>query len=155
MKQVHIHRAILVMFFGFVGCGPKQASETPAEATAAAAPLPATWKEVHGKDQKAEFMKQKIVPVMGPLFQAYDAKAYGDFDCATCHGPDYKNPKRYLAELTFKDGKFEECADEAALCQFMGEKVVPEMAQAMGMPAYNPETHTGFGCGNCHTVAMQ
>jgi hypothetical protein len=34
----------------------------------------------------------------------------------------------------------------------MAEKVVPEMAAALGMPPFNPATKTGFGCMGCHGV---
>jgi hypothetical protein len=32
----------------------------------------------------------------------------------------------------------------------MMERVEPEMATLLGLPPYDPNTHKGFGCGNCH-----
>jgi hypothetical protein len=39
-----------------------------------------------------------------------------------------------------------------AFTKFMMSKVAPEMASVLGVPAYNPATHLGFGCGNCHVM---
>jgi hypothetical protein len=34
----------------------------------------------------------------------------------------------------------------------MSEKVVPDMAAALGEKPFDPATNTGFGCGGCHEV---
>ena len=119
-------------------------------------PPPAdAWSDSMSKDQQAAFMKAKVVPAMGPIFQAYDAKKYGDFSCKTCHGPAYKVPKDYLPHLTFKDGKIKEVGEHPEMGKFMMEKVTPAMVQAMGAHPFDPQTHQGFGCNGCHTVDMK
>jgi hypothetical protein len=75
--------------------------------------------------------------------------------CKTCHGPAYKEPKEFLPHLTMKDGKITAFAEKPEVSKFMAEKVVPEMAAAMGQPPYDPATHKGFGCGGCHTIDMK
>ena len=52
-----------------------------------------------------------------------------------------------IAQTAFKD--------KAEISKFMHEKVVPEMAAAMGQKPYDPATKTGFGCMNCHAVEMK
>lgn len=107
------------------------------------------------KDQQVAFMKKNVVPEMAPVFKGYDAKRYSEFGCKTCHGPKFKEPKEYLPKLTFKDGKLVSPSDEPELAKFMSEQVVPHMAAAMGLKPYDMTTHTGFGCGGCHTVQVK
>ncbi len=130
----------------------------PAETAASPAASPPehdVWKEGMSKEQEVAFMKKNVVPEMGPVFKAYDAKRYAEFGCKTCHGPKFKEPKDYLPKLTFKDGKLIHPADEPELAKFMVEEVVPHMATAMGLKPFDKATHTGFGCGGCHVVQMK
>jgi len=89
---------------------------------------------------------------MAKVFQTQDAKRYAEFGCKTCHGPKYQAPKDFLPKLTMKGGKF---AGKPEVLKFMGEKVVPEMAAAMGEKPYDPATKEGFGCGGCHTIEVK
>jgi hypothetical protein len=41
----------------------------------------------------------------------------------------------------------------AKVTKFMMERVAPEMAKLLNLPPYDPATHEGFGCFNCHTMA--
>ena len=41
----------------------------------------------------------------------------------------------------------------AKILAFMMEQVSPEMAKILDVPHYDPATHQGFGCFNCHTMA--
>ena len=104
------------------------------------------------KAQQSAFMKEVILPRMSKVFQASDAKKYAEFSCKTCHGPEYKEPDEFLPHLTLKNGKITAFADKPAVSKFMAEKVVPEMAAAMGMKPYDPKTNEGFGCGGCHKI---
>ena len=97
------------------------------------------------------FMKTRVVPAMGPVFQSHDAK-YANFSCKTCHGPEYKNPHDFLPKLTMKGGNLTAFAEKPEISKFMAESVVPKMATAMGLPPYDMKTHQGFGCGGCHTI---
>ena len=138
------------------------AAEAPKPAAAAAAPeqpapVPAhdVWKDGMTKDEQIAFMKKNVVPEMGPVFKAYDAKRYAEFGCKTCHGPKFQEPKDYLPKLTFKDGKLASPSDEPQLAKFMAEQVVPHMATALGLKPFDMTTHTGFGCGGCHNVQVK
>lgn len=172
---MRLHTLSLVILFGAstsLACGSSQMdpqgpqdSETEtsdpltaapsAEPAPAAVEVPDAWSEDLSMEQQIAFMKEKVVPAMGPLFQAHDSAGYGDFGCATCHGPDNKEPKDYLPELTFKDGQLTSFADEPEMSLFMAEKVTPAMAGVFGMEPYDPKTQTGFGCAGCHSIAMK
>jgi hypothetical protein len=134
---------------------PPASPEAPAAPAPADVPAPESWDLAITKDQKAAFMKAKVVPAMAPIFQASDPKAYADFGCKTCHGPEYKLPVQYLPELTLKGGQLTAFAEDPEVSKFMAEEVVPNMAKLLGKPAYNPETHEGFGCMGCHGVDKQ
>src|SRR3954467_15022609 len=101
---------------------------TAATAAPDEAPPPAhdVWKDGMTKDEEVAFMKKNVVPEMGPVFKAFDAKRYAEFSCKTCHGPKFQLPKDFLPKLTFsKEGKLISPSDEPALAKFMGEEVVP------------------------------
>src|SRR5260221_9035708 len=122
-----------------LACGGAQLAATaPAEpgaapsgeAPAAEAPGagPEVWSETMSVKDKAALMKAKVIPAMSKTFQEYDAKAYADFSCKTCHGKDMKpKPIQALPELHFKDGKLAEAGTKPEIVKFMSEKVAPQM----------------------------
>ncbi len=126
------------------------ASAAPTEVAAPAGP----WSDKWSIPEQVAFMKANVMPKLGPIFQAADAKKYGDFGCKTCHGPDKKAPKDFLPHLTFKGGKLTCFAEKPEVSKFMMEKVSPAMADSLGLPHYDPKTQKGFGCGGCHTIDM-
>lgn len=105
-------------------------------------------------DQKIEFMKQKVVPAMKPLFQNHDATKFAEFGCKTCHGKDpeaakFKMPNGDLPKLDFGDmSKF-----KPADIEWMKNDIMPTMAKTLGLPPHSADNPTGFGCLGCHTQA--
>lgn len=114
----------------------------------------ARWKDLKSKDQEVAFMKKVVAPRMGKVFEGHDPKRYDDFGCKTCHGPAGAAPSAFLPKLTMKDGKLAAFTEKPEISKFMAERVVPEMAAAMGEPPYDPATHQGFGCGGCHAITQ-
>ena len=156
---------IALTFVLLAACGggnaenPQNTAPT-ASASASTAPSATTatteaWSDSMSKDQQAAFMKKNVVPAMGPVFQAFDGKKYAEFNCKTCHGPAFKVPKDFLPHLHFEGGKLKEAAEKPEMAKFMMEKVTPAMVTAMGAKPFDPQTHTGFGCGGCHTIEMK
>lgn len=126
--------------------------------TASGAPVvvPSVWnKDAMSKEQRVAFMKQNVVPRMQKVFQDHDAKDYASFGCVTCHGPDFKDPKEFLPKLHVVGGKMTEFDTKPEFAKWMAEKVAPEMASAMGLEPFDPQTHQGFGCAGCHPVEMK
>lgn len=138
-------------------------AEAPADAGAATAEEPSAdagpvaWKDM-SHAQRAKFMKSVVLPKMKAEFTAFNAKDFAEMDCRTCHGKDakekdFKMPNPDLPKLDpagdFKKHK----AKTPAILKFMMEKVEPGMASLLGEPAYDPKTHEGFSCFDCHTQA--
>ncbi|HMG24924.1 MAG TPA: hypothetical protein VK607_26490 [Kofleriaceae bacterium] len=138
-------------------CGSKPASTTtPKEGEGATVALPDAPFDDLDHDQRIEFMKQKVVPAMKPIYQNHDAKDFAQFGCVTCHGAqakeghfDMPNPK--LPKLNFNDmSKFKKEDIE-----WMEKEVLPTMAKILGQPMYSKDNPKGFGCLECHTLEGQ
>ncbi|MBS2011350.1 MAG: hypothetical protein JST00_00450 [Deltaproteobacteria bacterium] len=167
MKTSLLLAALSSLTFAVAACGgPEPATPatpgatppapgTPATPPGPAAGLPTEWSDSMPMDQQVAFMKTNVLPRMSKTFQAHNATRYADMTCKTCHGPNNKPPKEFLPKLSMKDGKITAFAEKPEVSKFMAEKVVPEMASAMGKKPYDPATHQGFGCAGCHTVEMK
>lgn len=139
-------------------------SETPApssSSSAASAGAPASgpskpWKEMT-QGEKKDHMKTVVTPKMATVFQSFNAKEFSQVTCVTCHGPGAKSgkfvmPSPDLPKLSPADSFKKHMTAKPEMTKFMMQKVVPEMASALGVAPYNPETHQGFGCGGCHMI---
>lgn len=139
--------------------GPQGTATAPATTAAVAPTAPAAavtaFRDAKGKDAQMAYMQNQVQGRMGKAFQAHDGKRYADFSCKTCHGPNYVEPKAFLPKLTMKGGNLTAFAEKPEVSKFMAEKIVPEMAAAMGEKPYDPATHQGFGCGGCHAIEMK
>ena len=134
---------------------PAGTGAAPAASDAPAGALPTEWSDTMPMDQQIAYMKANVLPRMSKTFQAHDAQRYAGMTCKTCHGPNNKPPKEFLPKLAMKDGKMAAFAEKPEVAKFMAEKIVPEMAAAMGKKPYAPATHQGFGCGGCHTIEQK
>ena len=106
------------------------------------------------KEQKLEHMRKVVQPRMTQVFQAFDAKKYETFGCATCHGPTrVEDTHKAIVKLRFSDDGFKQLSTEKPeVMKWMTEKVTPAMAEVMGEKPFDPVTKQGFGCAGCHTV---
>ena len=133
---------------------PEEAAAEKEEPVAPETASEVAWAD-KTREQKFEVMKKVVTPKMNALFSEFDSKKYPSIGCPSCHGtnPQESNfamPSSSLPPLG-TDGFKQEMKNHAKATKFMMEKVVPEMAQALGVAPYNPETKQGFGCFNCHT----
>jgi mono/diheme cytochrome c family protein len=158
--------SIKFIFLGLalVSCGgnapePAAPSATnnasPANEATPAQDVPIKWSETLSTTQKIQFMKQSVLPKMSQVFQASDRERYSGFSCKTCHGPNNKDPKEFLPNLTMKEGNLTAFTEKPTVAKFMHEKVVPEMAALFEQKPYDPSTHQGFGCAGCHKIEMK
>ena len=131
-------------------CGSKSSSTTPPPSG------PVAWKDMNA-DQRHEYMKSTVLPAMKETFVAFDAEDFGSMDCKTCHGPgaddgSFEMPNPELMPLDFS--KMDQLDEEhQKVAKWMGETVLPKMADLLGEKPYDPATQQGFGCLGCHTMA--
>lgn len=83
--------------------------------------------------QRAEFMKQKVVPAMKPIFVRHDPVKYAKFGCMTCHvtWDHFEMPNPRLSP--------------PVPSPWMEQEVQPAMQELLSAPS-------GFGCTTCHVV---
>lgn len=158
MKTFVLFASLLV-----AACGSKSSSTTTTptgggtggvgagSAEAIKPPLPDVPFDSLDHEQRIQFMKEKVMPTMEPLFKAHDAKKFAEFGCKTCHGegveqdkydmPNDKLPKLFGPSMPkFKKEDVE----------WMGKEIKPTMAKLLKQPEYTPENPKGFGCLECH-----
>lgn len=155
--------SLLVLAF-LASCGgsatePAEATETSTEATEttggeAAAPAIA-WHDMT-PEQKGQFMHDVVMPEMRAIFQEHDGEEFADFSCATCHGENARDVGFHMPngiaplDPAHIPAVFSSSDPMAVL---MTQRVWPRMAELLGEQPYDPETHQGFSCLNCHATA--
>jgi hypothetical protein len=95
-------------------------------------------------DQRVQFMKERVVPAMKPIFIAHDRR-FSDFGCKTCHADDrtYAMPNGDLPELAITDLGRHEARD----VEWMKTQVLPTMKSLLGSQ--------GLTCLHCHPRAPE
>jgi len=151
--------AVLASLVVAAACG----SKTPATTTptgdgtgSATAVLPDVPFDKLDHDQQIQFMKEKVVPAMEPIFKNHDPKEFAEFGCKTCHGDgaekgEFEMPNPNLPKLNFNDMSKHKKED----LEWMGGQVKPTMAKLLQEPEMTQESPTGFGCLACHTAEGQ
>jgi mono/diheme cytochrome c family protein len=151
--------ALLASCGGGRSSSPSSETTTPVEQDNAAPPA-AEDMAFHDmtKEQRATFMKETVTPTMKQLFQEFDSKRFGEFNCKTCHGSGavdgtFKMPSPDIARLPNEADfmAWAEKPENKPAVEFMAMKVKPTMAKLLKMSEYDPATKSGdFSCGNCH-----
>lgn len=107
-------------------------------------------------EQRGQFMAEVVMPEMRTMFQEYDAERYAEFSCATCHGANAHDVGFHMpngvAPLDPANIPAIFASTEPGAV-FMTQRVWPRMGELLGEELYNPETHEGFACLNCHADA--
>jgi hypothetical protein len=138
-----------------VACGSRPPGPATREVPATAV-LPDVPFAQLDHDQRIQFMRERVVPAMAPVFQQHDAAKYAGFTCATCHGASaddgsYAMPNARLPRL-----------DLAALDRYspddvawMAQQVKPAMAKLLREPEWSSDNPLGFGCSRCHPIPQR
>lgn len=153
MKTLAFVAAVLL-----AACGSKSSTQTTTptgggggDGSAVAKLLPDVPFEQLDHEQKIQFMKEKVVPTMGPLFQKHDPEEFADFGCKTCHGAgaekgEFHMPNAALPKL-FGPSMDKYKKEDV---EWMGKEIKPAMAALLKEPEMTKENPSGFGCLHCH-----
>jgi hypothetical protein len=148
-------RLATVLLFVVAACGSKAKGPAAPTDKPAAAALPDLPFEKLTQEQRGQFMKEKVMPAMEPIFASH-LKAGEKFTCKTCHGTSvdkevFDMPNADIVALNFADMSKYKKED----LEWMGKQVKPAMAKLLGMPEFEPEhpDPKAFGCLQCHTQA--
>jgi hypothetical protein len=152
-------RAVLLAAL-IAACGGKSsAPTTPSSSTSTSEaplpPLPNVPFDQLDQDQRAQFMKETIVPAMKPVFQNHDPRRFAEFGCKTCHGKEadlghFDMPNMELPKIG-KSTDWSRFKKEDI--DWMKSEVKPTMAKLLEQPEWTPENPKGFGCTECHPAA--
>ena len=145
------------------GCGGAEDADGPTteetstggEEQSSASTTELAWEDMD-RPQRLAFMQETVMPEMQAMFQEHDAERFAEFSCATCHGDnmqeaDFAMPNGVAPLDPAQLGAM--FASEQPMAQFMTQRVWPRMAELLQEAPYDPETHAGFGCLNCHATA--
>jgi len=159
MKIASALQSLAFLSLALVAAGHARAADGGSAPAGPAASAPAKkidWENMKFEERK-KYMKSTVFPEMKKRFQAFDAKTYKKFSCATCHGDGatdgkFKMPNPKLPKLPTDRAGFmalQEKKPEAV--KFMGTVVKPTMAGLLGLSEWSPTNQNGFGCYQCHT----
>jgi len=140
--------SLLLAAAAVAACGPKPGGAGPGSAQVV---LPDVPFDELDHDQRFDFMKQVVVPTLGPMFKRHDKQKFAQFGCKTCHGKgadrgEYHMPNDDLPKLNLADLSKYKQAD----IEFMQNDVLPTMARLVKRSVWTPEDTDGFGCLECH-----
>ncbi|HXU63063.1 MAG TPA: hypothetical protein VN962_15250 [Polyangia bacterium] len=125
-------------------------------------PPEVAWKDMTYQQKKA-YMKAAVTPTMKPIFQAFDAKKFKTFNCASCHGEDgadrkFKMPSNDIHPLPNTPEGFQAKLKAEPTwpkwTEFMAQKVEPAMGKLLDVPVFDPNKPVkgAFSCGACHKL---
>jgi len=128
----------------------------------AVGPPEVAWKDMTAQQKKA-YMKSAVLPTMKPIFQAFDAKKFKTFNCATCYGEDgadrkFKMPSNGIHPLPGTKEAFEAKLKAEPTwpkwTEFMSKKVEPTMGKLLDVPVFDPQkpVEGAFSCAKCHKL---
>ena len=143
----------VLMLVALAACGGKSTPAQTLPTEMAKATLPDVPFAQLDPEQRKQFMEQKVLPALKPIFQNHDAQKFAKFQCETCHGTGaaqgrFDMPNAELPKLTNDMSKFEKRDIE-----WMEREVSPTVAKLLQMPEYSKENPKGFSCLACHTMA--
>ena len=113
-----------------------------------------TWAEMN-LQQRRNHMQKVILPRTAAVFSDWRPERYADVDCTLCHGPQanagiHDMPTDHLPRLSgdvFLGPEFEKYPQTTRLKL---DKLVPAMAEGLGVKSFSIVTRRGFGCYSCH-----
>ncbi|MFH1982897.1 MAG: hypothetical protein ABIL58_13725 [Pseudomonadota bacterium] len=138
----------VLMTLALVGCYPKAVGPPGYDGK------PMTWPEMDKAERKAH-MKDVVMPRAAAVFREWRPEKYTAVNCTLCHGDGAKTdnfhmPTAHLPRLSGELLLGPEFAKYPDTTQLKLDRLVPEMADALGVKSFSVITRRGFGCYSCH-----
>lgn len=113
-----------------------------------------TWSEMDREQRKAH-MRSTVLPRAAAVFRDWRPERFASVDCSLCHGRGaaagiFDMPTDHLPRLSgelFLGPEFEKHPDTTRLKL---DRLVPGIADALGVKRFSLITRRGFGCYSCH-----
>lgn len=113
-----------------------------------------TWEEMNVEQRKGH-MASVVLPRAAEVFRTWRPARFAKVDCTLCHGENAKAgnftmPTAHLPRLSGEvllGPEFEKHPDTTRLKL---DRLVPEIADALGLKTFSIITRRGFGCYSCH-----
>ena len=112
------------------------------------------WENMNKPQRKAQ-MKSTVLPGAAELFATWRPERFAEVDCSLCHGPkfktdDFKMPTDYLPRLSGDFLLGPEFEKHPETTKLKLDRLVPMMADELGLKPFSLITRRGFGCYSCH-----
>lgn len=138
----------LLMTVGAAGCYPKRVGPVGYDGQRM------TWAEMD-KAERRVHMKDVVMPRAAAVFREWRSEKYGAVNCTLCHGEGVKAdnfhmPTAHLPRLSGELLLGPEFAKYPDTTKLKLNRLVPEMADALGVKSFSVITRRGFGCYSCH-----
>lgn len=139
---------VVILLLALGGCspGPKKRFLVDGEEL--------VWSEMN-MAQRKQHMELVVLPIAGSVFQSWRPGEYDEIGCSLCHGQgaaseDYNMPTAHLPRLSGELFLGQEFRDHPETTGLKLDRLVPEMAAALGKSEFSLITRSGFGCYSCH-----
>ena len=113
-----------------------------------------TWSEM-SRTQRKEHMNKEILPRAAALFAAWRPERYANVECTLCHALEqkpgnFKMPSVRLPRLSGEVLLGPEFKKHPETTRLKLNRLVPMMADSLGLKTFSIITRKGFGCYSCH-----
>jgi len=113
-----------------------------------------TWIEMNLEERKVH-MRNEVLPRSAAVFSVWRPERFSQVDCSLCHGKgvsteNFQMPTDHLPRLSGElllGPEFKKYPDTTRLKL---DRLVPEIADALGLKNFSIITRRGFGCYSCH-----
>jgi hypothetical protein len=106
--------------------------------------------------QRKIHMRDVVLPRADAIFRAWQPSRFKKkIECTLCHGPGvqtnkFRMPTDHLPRLSGKLLLGPEFDKHPETTRLKLERLVPEIAAALGLKSFSIITRRGFGCYSCH-----
>jgi hypothetical protein len=113
-----------------------------------------TWAEMNIEQRKVH-MNQVVLPRATAVFQEWRPERFAKVECSLCHGAaensgNFHMPTGHLPRLSGDALLGPEREKFPETTELKLNRLVPVMANALGVDRFNITTRRGFGCYSCH-----